>query len=294
MTVSIMIGVHTVDKRVLVMGASGLVGSALMNVLWNKPNHDIVGTCYSNAKDGLLSLEMDQPKSIEEVIRKVKPNDIYIASYISNVDRCETDGYTRKVNVDGVKKIVVEAKKINARVVFFSSSYVFDGKKSSPYTVWDTPQPIQQYGIQKMIGEEFVLSSDKRNVVVRTIGVFGPEDKRHNFAYHVIDHILQKQEVRASTTQLMNPIHSESLAAATVQMVSDGFAGLLHIGGSEVISRYEWGYDIALRFGLNAELVIPNGKLPVMDIRPVNGSLKNNISFDTDYNAELDRFYESQ
>src|ERR1035437_10240717 len=144
-----MIGVPIMDKRILVTGASGMIGSAVMSSLWSKPNCDVIGTCYSNAKEGLLSLEMDQPQSIKEIIHRIMPNDIYIASYISDVNRCENDGFTHIVNVNGVRNIVIEAKKINARVIFFSSSYVFDGKKKEPYTVWDVPRPIQQYGIQK-------------------------------------------------------------------------------------------------------------------------------------------------
>jgi dTDP-4-dehydrorhamnose reductase len=211
---------------------------------------------------------------------------------MANVDKCETDGYTRVVNVDGVKSVVAAAKKVNARVVFFSSSYVFDGSKTDAYTVWDLPMPSQQYGLQKLMGEIAVLNSDKRNVVIRTVAVFGKEDKRKNFAYKIIDTLEQGNLVYVSLDQRVNPIHATKLASNSVNLVEDGFTGLVHIAGSDEVTKYDFALDIASSFQLNTDYVVGvmDKDIPHKATRPWNGCLAG--CTENSYQSALETFYE--
>jgi dTDP-4-dehydrorhamnose reductase len=179
------------------------------------------------------------------------------------------------------------------RVIFFSSSYVFDGNSAAPYTVWDTPHPLQQYGIHKLISEKAVLSNQE-NVVIRTVGVFGDEDARKNFACQVLDSLSAGEPIHVPEDQTFNPIESNNLANLSVRMAESGFSGLLHIAGQEVVSKYDFALDVAQMFSLDRSMIHPvSGHKRGTAIRPKNACLVNSVQANN-YEDSLRVFYNAQ
>lgn len=281
------------DKRILILGATGLVGSALMRALETKSDVKILGTYYSQAQRGYSYVDMKNLKSLDSVLASFRPNDIYIPAAITNVDLCETDTSARKVNVDAVNFLVEYSLSYPCRLIFFSSSFVFDGKlRDRAYSTYDRPMPLNEYGIQKLLSERAVLGSGAHNIVVRTVGVFGQDETRKNFGFQVVDNINMGKEMEVANDQFINPILSDDLALSTIRAAELGYVGILHIAGSEEVSKYEFALDIARVFELPSALIkqVPTVGLHKKANRPKNGCLNNSVVSEITYTKSLERF----
>lgn len=278
------------DKRVLVIGATGLVGSALMRIL-ERMDISVLGTFYSQGDNSYQYMNLASIPSIDSILNVFHPNEIYIAGAISDVDRCEIEPEkTYGANVGAIRHLVKYSNNTNTRLIFFSSSYVFNGNQERPYTIYDSPMPLNSYGLQKLLAEKEILNGCDRNIVVRTVGVFGKEEARKNFGYRVVDNILAGRLVRVPTDQLMNPILSDDLASLTVKAVESDYRGLLHIAGQECLSKFDFAVDIARTFDLPEQSIVQSTHNKGKALRPVNGCLQNSFMTDCNYLESLERF----
>lgn len=280
-------------KNILVVGSGGLLGSHIVNVLEYFPNINLYGSHSSKDSGGVL-LEMQNISTVKAAFEATKPDIVYLPAFISNVDRCEVDGYARMVNVGGVKNILQCAKTYNSQVIFVSSAYVFDGAQEYPYNIYDKPMPIQQYGIQKFMCESMVLSSDARNIVVRTSNIIGLEKAKKNFAYQVISALSHGEYFYAYEDQRINPIHANALATSMIDIVECGLSGLFHIGGPEEVTKFDFALDIANSFGYDVSKVRPIQAVtrPQPASRPFNACLENNVDTHVTYGEIIGRFYD--
>lgn len=279
-------------NSVLVFGASGQVGSALMNALWNRVDVDVIGTCNSHIVPGYEVVDIRIRQDVFDVVRRVMPNTIYVAAYASNADDCESLSYTRQTNITGIFNVVDAAVVVKAKIVFYSSSYVFDGQQLEPYTVYDGVSPLQQYGVHKIIGESKVLSNPTGNLVIRTVGVFGQEVAGKNFAYQVLNACSRKEEMRVPDNQIMNPINNVHLATASIALVDSGFSGLAHIAGNLPVTKHQFALDIANEFGYRGDNIFVDNSEKGKAHRPHNGCLKSNI--ECDYFDGIRMFHDKQ
>lgn len=235
----------------LIIGAQGLVGSALTR-------------CLPNALHGIL-MEATEPnqryvdimkyETLFRVFSEFRPYVVYLTAAIANVDKCEDFG-TSTVNVRGSTNVVRLCEQFGSKLVFYSSSYVFDGTKNSPYTEEDEPSPIQSYGNQKLTMEQLIENSGLEYVIIRTVGVFGTERKKKNFAKQVISSVFAGKTVYAPDDQWMNPILSDDLARVSVNLAERHAQGIFHVAGDTCITKFEFAQRIAGYFGY-AHLVKP-------------------------------------
>lgn len=281
-------------KRVLVVGATGLVGNYLMDIMSYMDSLDVVGTYSSQQQEGsnLLPLQMENPVEVEAIFKSIRPEVVYIPAFISNVDRCEVDGYARRINLGGILNIVEKAKKYDTQIVFISSAYVFDGTKSKPYSIFDPCMPIQQYGIQKLKCEEMVLMARADSIIVRTSNVIGKEFKRKNYGYRVIDTLGDRKSLMAYDDQLISPIHAHTLASGIIDIVDSGMCGLFHVNGEEEVTKHDFALDLADAFHLPRYLISPitAKDYPQPAIRPYNATLKNSYKTHVTYGQMIGRF----
>lgn len=272
----------------LVIGADGMIGSALMQHLYSVDYCDAQGSTY-DFSGKYLFLDLSEISSIRSCIDWYNPNTIYLAGAVSNVNNGGSE-YARRVNQ--IAPIWIAAQYPKIKLVFFSSSYVFNGEATGPYDVYSVPFPLNMYGSQKLDAERAVLSYPE-NVVVRVVSVFGEDKKRKNFGYQIVDALRAKKDIYAYTDQIVSPVLASDVASKTAAFAENGGRGLIHIAGDTHISKYEWALNLADEFGCSSEYIIPADRKsnPQTAPRPVNATLKSTFRV-TPYEDSLVRFHE--
>jgi len=254
----------------LILGARGLVGSALKRQI-----PDAIEGIPVEPKKGSKQIYADITKyeTLFKAFSVHRPDVVYLSAAIAHVDRCEESVGTDVTNVRGSLTVLRLCESFGAKLVYFSSSYVFDGEKPTPYTPQDVACPINHYGVQKKMIEDAILKSDAKFVIVRTVGVYGIERLKKNFAKQVISNIFVGNKVFAPSDQTMNPILSSDLARITIKL-AEKYTGLYHVAGDTCLSKYDFALRIAKYFNMEG-MVIPktSEEMQQKAKRPKNGCL---------------------
>ncbi len=246
--------------RILVMGASGLLGRALVAAWESRPGSTdctVWGTFFSQPGAGLLPLDIRDAAAAAALVRDVRPDVIALPASNPGVDYCEQHPEeTRAINVEGSLNICRLAKAVGSVLVFFSSDYVFDGT-AEPYAETDPPRPLNEYGWQKVEVERAILASLSDFLIIRVSGLYGWESKGKNFVLQAIRASKAGQPIRAASDQFYHPTYAENAAAVVRELVARGARGIFHVVGRDRVSRYEFGQVVAEVFGLDRALLVP-------------------------------------
>jgi dTDP-4-dehydrorhamnose reductase len=237
--------------RVLVIGASGQLGRALYGMLKSQGN-EVIGTYNTGAKSD-IKLDITDYVHLEDLIIKSRPDVIINCAAMTDVDGCEVD---RKrcyaINAEAVRHMARASRVVGSYLIHVSTDYVFDGEKGM-YREEEEPNPVNYYGLAKLLGEAYALSYDY-SIVIRTSGVYSGH--KSNFPRFVIEMLSKGQQVNAIEDSWYSPIHSMQLAQAIAELIVQRRTGILNIAGSRV-SRYDFALKIAEATGLPKELVRP-------------------------------------
>lgn len=261
--------------RILIIGASGLVGGAIFK-LCKKNNHTVFGTYNKFPQPGLFPLDISNQAKISEYVNQFKPEAVIIPAAFADVDGCEKNPkLCNKINRDGVRNILTAAKTINPLVVFFSTDYVFDGK-NGPYSEEDRVNPLSVYAKVKLEMEEYIRNNCPKFLIIRTCGVYGWEAQNKNFVVRLIDKLRKKESVAIVTDQIGTPTYVENLAAAVCYLIEKNYHGLYHVTGTSVLPRFEFAKTIAEIFNLDKNLIKPitTDQINQPAQRPMRGGLK--------------------
>lgn len=257
--------------RAVVIGASGQVGEHLFSAL-EASGYQIWGTYYLHPFDELVKLNIEDRSRTMRLICDFNPTVIFLPASLTNVDYCEhnpEEGY--KTNVVGTKNVVAAANQVGAKLVFFSTDYIFDGR-NGPYRESDPANPICEYGRQKLIAEHFISLCAQNFVIVRTTVVYGWERQGKNFVSRLIRSLQAEQVVRVPDDQIGSPTYAPDLARACVELVERDARGVFNVAGRDRTSRYQFALEVARIFNLDADLVQPvaTSKLGQGASRPLN------------------------
>lgn len=255
----------------LIIGARGLVGSSIKRQI-----PDAIEGIPVEPKKNTRQIYTDVTKyeTLFKAFSTHRPDIVYLAASIAHVDRCEESKGTDFTNITGALTVLRLCESFGAKMVWFSSSYVFDGTRRGAYKETDETCPINYYGEQKRVVEEAIAKSVANHIVVRTVGVYGTERLKKNFAKQVIDTTFHGRYVFAPSDQFMNPILSDDLAKVTIRLVDKGYKGLVHIAGNECMSKYDFARRIAEYFGMQELVVsIKTSEMHQKAKRPKNGCL---------------------
>lgn len=245
----------------MILGARGLVGMALAKQLPNavlgvRPNVDI--TDYD---------------TLFRAFSTYRPKVVYLAAANANVDACENPD-TNKTNIKGALTVIRLCEQFEAKLIYFSSSYVFNGKSKWPYTPDQETCPINSYGVQKETVEHLLLQSYAKILIIRTVGVFGRERHQRNFAKMITSNIFSNKKVSVPTDQYMNPVISDDLARITVRLADGKYTGVWHVAGDTCMTKFDFAKRIAGYFDLDG-LIMPvkSADLNQKALRPKMGCL---------------------
>ncbi|MGD2180258.1 SDR family oxidoreductase [Lusitaniella coriacea] len=242
--------------KVAVIGASGLVGSHLIEAARDR-GWDTIGTYHQFPQPELLPLDIRNSQEVSDLLSNFQPNAIFLPAFCSNVDRCEKyPEETAQINVEGSLNVARVAKPLGAKLVFYSSDYVFNGT-AGPYAETDSPNPICVYGKQKLAVEQQIQTFLETALILRITVVYGNEAQGKNFVNRLIKTLQNGETIRVPCDQIGSPTLVNDIAEASLRLVEANASGIFHVVGSDVMSRYDFALEIARMFDLPADKIIP-------------------------------------
>lgn len=251
--------------KYLVTGGNGQLGHEVVKQLKNR-NCNVLAP---SSKD----FNLLNPKQIEAYLYSERPDVIIHCAAYTAVDRAEDEkNICYEVNVKGTESIVDVAKKINAKLVYISSDYVFDGQGDTPYQKNDNTNPINFYGVTKEIGEKIVQEQLSKYFIIRTAWVYGISGD--NFVKTMLNLAKNNKNINVVDDQIGSPTYASDLAEYIVNIVKTNHYGIYHGVNTGYCSKYEFAKSIFNKYGLSTEVSpILSNEYPTKAKRPLNSRL---------------------
>jgi dTDP-4-dehydrorhamnose reductase len=252
--------------KVLLTGPTGQVGSALLDTLPSLG--EVIPVDRSE-------LDLANAASIRAAVREVRPEVIVNAAAYTAVDRAESEEQLALViNRDGSAVLAEEAARLGALLVHFSTDYVFDGEKASPYDETDSPNPLNAYGRSKLAGEQAIQAAGGRHLILRTSWVYAASGK--NFLLTMLALARQGKALRVVDDQFGAPTSNLMIAAAVSEAIRRGGSGVFHMSAQGETTWYRFARAIFEATGTQTSLVaIPSSDYKTPARRPRNSMLDN-------------------
>lgn len=243
--------------KVLLITSTGLVGSYLYRVL-KKEKLSVIGACHLfKDKSARYNIDIVNKDTLERVFAGVEPEVVILSAALANVDYCEEHkDEAWQVNVEGLQNVVERAEAYDAKLVFFSTDYIFNGE-NGPYTEVDRPNPICFYGETKLRGESIIKENLKDYLIIRTTVVYGCDTGEKNFAIKLINTLKEKRKLKIPFDQVSSPTYALNLAEIVTELIKKNKLGIYNVVGKDLIDRYTFALRICSEFGLSKNLIIP-------------------------------------
>lgn len=227
--------------NVAIVGGNGQLGSDLVQAFAANGDH---ATALAHSE-----IEITHPDSVERAIAPLQPRVIVNTAAMHHVESCERDPEKAfSVNALGPKNLALVARQLDAVLIHFSTDYVFDGAKTTPYLEDDAPRPLNVYGITKLAGEHFVRSSAAKHFVVRTSALYGRNPCRAKGGLNFVELMLklakERPEIRVVANEFVSPTWTVELARQIVQLSRSDAYGLYHATSEGSCSWYEFAREI--------------------------------------------------
>lgn len=236
--------------KVFISGASGLIGSNTLQY-FKQQNIETVGSYFSYATPdtvyfNTLNLEEENNFAIEEY----SPDVIVHCGALTHVDYCEShaeESYLKTVvSTDNLLEL---ARRYNAKVVYISTDYVFDGKQG-PYHENDKVNPLGIYAQHKLEAEEKVLNDSNGHLVLRVTNVYGNELRNKNFVARIVEQCIQNQPLNLvlPIDQYATPVCAADVAKAMFLLLQKKSHGIYHIASTDYMNRVELALNVLKHF----------------------------------------------
>jgi dTDP-4-dehydrorhamnose reductase len=233
--------------KILILGHKGMLGSDLMLRL--APGHDVTG------KD-VDDFDITAGEDCASLIAQCSPDVVVNAAAYTDVDGCETHrDLCFAVNAVGVKNIALACRGRGIQIVHFSTDYVFDGRRQTPYAEEDEPNPLNVYGASKLEGERFLHAFADRWLLIRTAWLYGKNGK--NFVKTILEKAASVKTLDVVDDQIGAPTYSRDLAAAVRLLIEGRHDGIFHLTSRGRCSWYEFACKILQVAGVNDVMVRP-------------------------------------
>ena len=259
----------------LVVGASGLVGGAVMRVL-RRAQIEVAGSFAKNPKPELEPLDITDAARVRACVERHRPAAIFLTAALTHVDYCEDHpDEAFAINVEGARAVAQAAGAVGAQVIFYSTEYVFDGK-AGPYGEEQPPSPLSVYGQSKLAAERAICEVVENALILRTTVVFGWDSNSKNFAMQVYDKVRAREPMTIPLDQFGNPTLAEYLAEVSLTLAQRGARGVVNVVGADRVARSDFALALVKLFGGSPDLIVPvsTESLKQKAPRPLRGGLK--------------------
>ncbi|MCM8901624.1 dTDP-4-dehydrorhamnose reductase [Caldicoprobacter algeriensis] len=251
--------------EVLVTGARGQLGYDVVERL-KELNIEHIGVDKEE-------FDLTDEKETKEFIKSYKPDVVVHCAAYTAVDKAEDEKeLCHAVNVLGTRYVAEACKEIDAKMLYISTDYVFDGEKEGPYEVDDQPNPINYYGLTKYLGERKVQNILQKYFIVRISWVFGKNGS--NFVKTMLRLGQERKEVRVVCDQVGSPTYTYDLARLLCEMIQTDKYGIYHATNEGYCSWYEFACEIFKTAGMDVKVIpIKSNEYPTKAKRPANSRL---------------------
>jgi len=244
------------NPTAVVFGCSGQLGVELVR--------ELKARRYNVTGFGRSQVDITDFAAVEQALAPSDANVVFNAAAYNQVDVAEKEPQTALlVNGLAVRNLALACRQIDARLVHFSTDYVFDGRARHPYVEDDATHPLGAYAVSKLAGELYAQAYLDRTIVVRTSGVFGPgglNTARGNFVELMLRLANTRQVIRVVEDHVASPTYAPLLAARTIDLVDRDYSGTFHIGGGMPISWFQFARTIFQLAGLDPMLLATNDR----------------------------------
>lgn len=260
--------------KVAIIGANGQLGSDLVEVFENK--HEVFKLNHSDID--ISNFEMSRG-----IIKSINPDLIINTAAYHDVSDCETNPrIAYEVNAIGALNIARISDEISAINVYYSTDYIFDGKKESPYEEKDLPSPLNVYANTKLSGEQYTLNYTSRAYVLRISGIYGTVPSRvkgGNFISNIVKASKTKHEIRVVEDEILTPTATYEIALMTEKIIDEDAFGLYHFTAEGETSWYNFTKEIFKYLDIKTPLYTAKVSDFPQDIKRPYYSVLNNNSF---------------
>ena len=234
-------------RKVLITGASGQLGKEFVKMLSSK-GIDFVAL---ERKD----LDITNFEKVYKTLKEINPSVVINCSAYNQVDLAETEILKAfSTNAIGPYNLAITCREINAKLIHYSTDYVFDGIKKGLYTEEDSPNPLNQYARSKLLGEELVKQVLEDYLILRVSWVYG--EGRQNFLYKLEEWAKKQEVLKVVVDEFSVPTSTKTITEVTFKAIDAGLTGLYHLTNSGYASRYEWAKEYFKLKGIN-KLIYP-------------------------------------
>jgi dTDP-4-dehydrorhamnose reductase len=267
-------------KKILIIGKQGQIAWELRSALATLGDITVLGS---------QELDLSNPNLIREKVRSIQPDIIVNAAAYTAVDKAESElELCMSINATAPGILAELARQSQALLVHYSTDYIFDGSKTSPYLETDLPNPLSVYGVSKLAGEQAIVQVDCSHLILRTTWVYGNRGK--NFLLTILRLAAERSELKIVSDQIGAPTWSRSIAAATSQIVAQchedrsGLKGSYHLSAAGKTSWHDFASQIVSQYRVHHPdrhlaiqniLPIPTSDYPTPAKRPANSVLDN-------------------
>ncbi len=249
--------------KILVTGAKGMLGADLCPVM--RERHEVLAT-------DIEEMDVRDVALVRRTFREFLPDVVIHLAALTDVDFCErAPDEAFRTNAIGTQIVTLACREVGATLVYVSTISVFDGRKPTPYTEFDTPNPQSIYSHAKHEGERFVKTVCPQHYIMRAGWMFGGGMEDKKFVAKILDQACSRPEIKAVNDKFGSPTYTLDLARAMAQLLDSGLYGLYHMVNSDgCASRYEVARAIVEYAGIVGCTVSPvsSAEFPLSAPRP--------------------------
>jgi dTDP-4-dehydrorhamnose reductase len=249
--------------KLLVTGASGLLGLNLALEAMSK--HEVIGLERGkliNTPFEILQADLLDESALDMVLNTARPDWVIHCAALADLDACEADPeLARRLNAQGPGELAAACAERKIRLVHISTDAVFDGQKEGFYTEDDEPTPLNVYSRTKLDGERAVLAANPEAIVARVNFYGWSLGGKRSLAEFFLNNLKNGKSMSGFTDVVFCPMLVNDLARVLLQMLEKKLSGLYHAVGPQSMSKYQFGVEIARKFGLRESEISPKSIL---------------------------------
>ena len=279
--------------RLLITGASGLLGINL--ALEAIHRHKVIGVDRGRLKSTpfqVLQADLFHRDTIDSILESVHPDWLVNCAALANLEECEQyPERARLLNTEMPGELAKICAQQRIHMVHISTDAVFDGKKKDLYTEEDEPHPLGTYSQTKLNGERAVQSANSEAIIARVNFYGWSLNGMRSLGELFVNNLSVGKHMNGFTDVIFCPMFVNHTAQILLSMLEKGLSGLYHVVGPQPMSKYQFGIEIARKFGLRESQINPKSVLlSELTVRRAHNLQLSTHKLSTDLGYELPRF----